>query len=232
MPRRPSSFRSRIALSRARAAPLFRGSLALILPVVRFLDVPWRVGFGLIALDHARPRRGHLGGGARQARSRRLTASRTVRSRGARLGHSSTMGTANGSDPGRHRPMSATHDSVFKTGILRPGTLHSVFPHLAVAHASRRSSQPRRSRLLHEGIVHPRSVAARTEHASSPAGSPAERDSSRPPASPAALPRLSVFEHGAAPRWSRPASPCRVNDTGSVDGPKHLFLPSRLYPPR
>lgn len=162
----------------------------------------------------------------------RLTAARTRRSRGSRSRASFAMGTANAGDPGRHRPMSATHDSVFKTGTLRPGTLHSVFPHLAVARASRRFSQPRRSRLHHEGVLFPRSVCARTEHASSPAGSPAERDSSRPPASPAALPRRSVFEHGAAPRWSRPASPGRVNDLGSVDGPKHLWLLSHVSPPR
>lgn len=129
----------------------------------------------------------------------RLTAARTRRSRGSRSRASFAMGTANAEDPGRHRPMSATHDSVIKTGTLRPGTLHSVFPHLAVARASRRYSQPRRSRMHHEGVFVPRSVSARTEHASSPAGSPAERDSSRPPASPAALARRSVFEHRGSP---------------------------------
>jgi len=65
----------------------------------------------------------------------RLTAARTRRSRGSRSRASFAMGTANAEDPGRHRPMSATHDSVIKTGTLRPGTLHSVFPHLAVARA-------------------------------------------------------------------------------------------------
>lgn len=65
----------------------------------------------------------------------RLTAARTRRSRGSRTRASFAMGTANAEDPGRHRPMSATHDSVIKTGTLRPGTLHSVFPHLAVARA-------------------------------------------------------------------------------------------------
>jgi hypothetical protein len=199
--------------------------------VFRFLDVPWRVGFGLFALDHARPRRGHLGGGARQARSRRLTASRTVRSRGCRLGQSSAMGTANGSDPGRHRPMSAPHDSVFKTG--NPSSRHTPLGVPTPRGGSRFTASEPASAFAaasHGGIVLPRSVSARTENASSPAGSPAERDESRPPASAAALPRRSALELGAAPRWSRPASPYRVNDTDpsmvrSIFSFRHMSLP-------
>jgi hypothetical protein len=40
-----------------------------------------------------------------------------------------------------------------RPATLRPGTLHSVFPHLAVARASRRPSQPRRSRLQVTGAL-------------------------------------------------------------------------------
>lgn len=210
---------------------LLRGSLLSYDPVFRFLT---RLGAQVRAI-RSRPRSPSsmsFDGGARQARSPSPHGGPDAPLARLTSRASFAMGTANAGDPGRHRPMSATHDSVFKTGTLRPGTLHSVFPHLAVARASRRSSQPRRSRLHHEGVLFPRSVSARTEHASSPAGSPAERDSSRPPASPAALPRRSVFEHGAAPRWSRPASPGRVNDLGSVDGPKHLRLLSHVSPPR
>jgi len=42
-----------------------------------------------------------------------------------------------------------------RPATLRPGTLHSVFPHLAVARASRRPSQPRRSRLQSRGHCPP-----------------------------------------------------------------------------
>lgn len=218
---------------RARASRLFRSSSALVRPGVSLPRCAMaRRGSGLGPGPRSPSPRCHSMEGRGKLDPLRLTAARTRRSRGSRSRASFAMGTANAEDPGRHRPMSATHDSVIKTGTLRPGTLHSVFPHLAVARASRRYSQPRRSRMHHEGVFVPRSVSARTEHASSPAGSPAERDSSRPPASPAALPRQSVFEHGAAPRWSRPASPDRVNDLGSVDGPKHLWLLSHVSPPR
>jgi hypothetical protein len=142
------------------------------------------------------------------------------------------MGTADGSDPGRHRPMSATHDSVFKTS--NPSSRHTPLGVPTPRGGSRFTASEPASAFAaasHGGIVLPRSVSARTENASSPAGSPAERDLSRPPASPAALPRQSALELGAAPRWSRPASPCRVNDTDSVDGPKHLQLPSHFLSP-
>lgn len=46
---------------------------------------------------------------------------------------------------------------------------------------------------------------------------------SRPPFGPRALPTRSGPELGASPRWSRPASPTRVNGLGCGDGPKHLF---------
>lgn len=232
VPRRPSSSRSRIALLRARAVGPLRGSSTLVRPGVSLPRRALARRVRALALDRARPRSMSFDGGARQARSPSPHGGLDAPLARLTCQASFAMGTANASDPGRHRPMSATHDSVFKTGTLRPGTLHSVFPHLAVARASRRYSQPRRSRLRHEGVVFPRSISARTEHASSPAGSPAERDSSRPPALPAALVRRSVFEHGAAPRWSRPASPGRVNDLGSVDGPKHLWLLSHVSPPR
>jgi hypothetical protein len=120
--------------------------------------------------------------------------------------------------------MSATHDSVFKTGTLCPGTLRFVFPHVTVAHASRRSSQPRRSRLhvsrVH--VPHPQRFRAYRECFVA-RGFPGRTRLARPPASPAALAH-EVRELGAAPRWSRPASPRRVNGVGSVDGPKHLLL--------
>jgi len=141
------------------------------------------------------------------------------------------MGTANGSDPGRHRPMSATHDSVFKTG--NPSSRHTPLGVPTPRGGSRFTALEPASAFAaasHGGIVLPRSVSARTENASSPAGSPAERDLSRPPASPAALPRQSAFEHRAAPRWSRPASPRRVNDTDpsmvrSIFSFRHISLP-------
>ena len=106
----------------------------------------------------------------------RLATVRTHRSHGSRLGHPTTMGAVDGSDPGRHRPISATHDSVIKTGTRCPGTLHNTFPRDVMARASRRYSQPRRSRSHLEGIVLLRCVSARTENASSPADSPTEHD--------------------------------------------------------
>lgn len=135
MPRRPSSSRSRIALCELERLASFEARPLSYDPVFRFLDAPWRVGFGprpwtalALARCHSMEGRGKLD-------PLRLTAARTRRSRGSRSRASFTMGTANAEDPGRHRPMSATHDSVIKTGTLRPGTLHSVFPHLAVARA-------------------------------------------------------------------------------------------------
>jgi len=123
VPRRPSSFSiSHCALASSSRSPLSRRLLSYD-PVVRFRGAFGASGSGLPALDHARPHRGQLGGGARQARSHRLATSRTRRSRGSRLGHPFAMGTADGSDPGRHRPMSATHDSVFKTG--NPSSRHT-----------------------------------------------------------------------------------------------------------
>jgi hypothetical protein len=164
------------ALASSSGSPLSEVRALSYDPVFRFLDELCSSGLGF----RPRPCSPSLEVNSAEGHGKldhiRLAASRTRRSRGSRHGHPYAMGTADGRDPGRHRPMSATHDSVFKTGTLRPGTLHSVFPHLAVAHASRRSSQPRRSRPRHGGIVLPRSVSARTEHASSPAGSPAERD--------------------------------------------------------
>lgn len=177
-PRRPSSCRSRVALSRARARiRLSRGTR----PVRPGVSPPHCAsaqavsGFSpstVLALS-----RRHRERRARQARSPRLAAARTGRSRGSVVSSSLRHRERRRGDPGRHRPMSATHDSFIKTGTLRPGTLRSVFPHLAVARASRRPSQSRRARPRHGCIVLTRSVFARTEDASSPAGSPAERDS-------------------------------------------------------
>lgn len=199
VPRRPSSSRSRIALCVLERLASFEARRSR---TTRCFASSMRLGASGSGLGprprspshrcHSMERRGKLD-------PLRLTAARTRRSRGSRTRASFAMGTANVGDPGRHRPMSATHDSVIKTGTHRPGTLHSVFPHLAVARASRRYRQPRRSRLHHEGVFVPRSVSARTEHASSPAGSPAERDSSRPPASPAALPRKACSSTGQPP---------------------------------
>lgn len=162
----------------------------------------------------------------------RLATVRTHRSHGSRLGHPTTMGAVDGSDPGRHRPISATHDSVIKTGTRCPGTLHNTFPRDVMARASRRYSQPRRSRSHLEGIVLLRCVSARTENASSPADSPTEHDNVASTGVARGSFRASAFEHGASPRWSRPASPTRVNGLGFVDGPKHLPLPSLVSPLR
>lgn len=112
----------------------------------------------------------------------------------------------------------------------RPGTLHFVIPHVAVAHASRRSSQPRRTRpRTRVHVPHPQRLRA-YRGCFVTRGFPGRTRLARPPASPASLARMR--ELGAAPRWSRPASPRRVNGVGSVDGPKHLLLPPRLDPLR
>lgn len=135
MPRRPSSSRSRIALCELERLASFEARPLSYDPVFRFLDAPWRVGFGPRPWTALALASMSFDGGARQARS--LSPHGGPDAPLARLTFraSFAMGTANAGDPGRHRPMSATHDSVIKTGTLRPGTLHSVFPHLAVARA-------------------------------------------------------------------------------------------------
>lgn len=71
----------------------------------------------------------HVVRGARQARSLHLTVTRMGRSHGSHLsGTHLHFGKADGSDPGRHRPMSAAHDSIFKTGTRCPGSLRFAFP--------------------------------------------------------------------------------------------------------
>lgn len=158
--------------------------------------------------------RRQLESGARQARSPHLTVARTRRSRGSRLrALVRPLGSADGGDPGRHRPMSATHDFVFKTGThsSRHTPLGVPAPRGGLAlHGA--LGQPRRSRPRHEGLFVPRSVSARTEDASSPAGFPAERDSRVHRRSRGA--RMPASTRGS-PRWSRPVSPRRVNDVGS-----------------
>lgn len=96
---------------------------------------------------------------------------------------------------------------------VRPGTLRSVFPHLAVASrfTALSASLGVRGRVTRDCSSH-RSVSARTEDASSPAGFPAERDSRVHRRSRGA--RMPASTRGS-PRWSRPVSPCRVNDVGS-----------------
>lgn len=85
---------------------------------------------------------------ARQARSLRLTAVRARRFERFALRTPLTNGRVSGSDPGRFRPMSATHDSVFKMGTRSPGTLLCAFPRASVARGITPLSQPRRARPL------------------------------------------------------------------------------------
>lgn len=82
------------------------------------------------------------------------------------------------------------------------------FPHVVMARASRRYSQPRRGRPHHERLFTSRSVSARTEHASSPAWVPDRARLGRVHQNtPRPIPRERGPELGASPRWSRPASP-------------------------
>lgn len=100
--------------------------------------------------------------------------------RAARTAHVSNIhpaGMRSGGDPGRHRPMSATHDSFFK----RREPVVSV--HSASRIPTRRSgsrytplsSQPRWTCLPVASVVLSRRFDMRSGYASSPNGSPAER---------------------------------------------------------
>jgi hypothetical protein len=107
--------------------------------------------------------------------------------------------------------MSATHDSVIKTGTHRPGTLRFVFPHVAVARASRRFSQPRRARPRYTGALSSPAASSRVPRMLRHPRVSRQNATRASTGAPAAS--HEVRRHGAAPRWSRPASSCRVNDT-------------------
>lgn len=130
--------------------------------------------------------------------------------------------------------MSATHDSVFKTGThssrhtpLRDSlTLRWLALHGAAASLGGDGRVTRACSSLAASPI-------RTEHASSPTRVP-----SRTRLGPVHWlgPRRPFHrsgpELGASPRWSRPTSPTRVNGLGYGDGPKHLSLSSLLTPLR
>jgi hypothetical protein len=141
----------------------------------------------------------------RQARSLRLTAVRTRRFERFASRTPLTNGKVSSSDPGRSRPMSATHDSVFKMGTPWPGTLLCAFPGASVARGSTPLSQSRRVRAL--CVRHcPPPLRVRTYRACSVArGFPGRTRTDRnprwlrPPAFPASLARRSGLESGFPP---------------------------------
>jgi len=133
--------------------------------------------------------------------------------------------------------MSATHDSVFKMGTRRPGTLLRAFPRASVARGVTPLSQPRRARPPCGRRVLP-PLRVRAYRACSVArGFPGRTRTDRTIRAGCVHrrhPRLSPAEAGSSrgsPRWSRPASPRRVNERGSVDGQEHLPLPVRRWFP-
>jgi len=115
-------------------------------------------------------------GRARSARSRSPHGGTGAPLRTAHVPNIHPAGMRSGSDPGRHRPMSATHDFVF-----REGALVSVHSASRIPYASQRltvhavSSPPRRSGMPCASVFFSRRIILRTGHASSPHGSPAER---------------------------------------------------------
>jgi hypothetical protein len=190
-----------VRLPRARAAPLSRGSCALSYDSVAHLpDARSRgtSGSGSSPSTVLALTRRQLESGARQARSPHLTVARTRRSRGSRLrALVRPLGSADGGDPGRHRPMSATHDFVFKTGThsSRHTPLGVPAPRGGLAlHGA--LGQPRRSRPRHEGLFVPSQRLRAYRGCFVARGFPGRTRLARPPA----LPRCPhACEHSGLP---------------------------------
>jgi hypothetical protein len=177
-PRRPSSCRSRVALLASSSGTPLEMFSALARPGFR-LRQRSRARFELFALGLARPPSTLLEAGARQARSPHLTVARTRRSHGYVSQLSSahwdrrTAVTPVVIDQcqlptilfSRRAPCVPAH-SASCSRTSRWLTLHGVRASLGV-----------RGCMFHGCMFLTRSVSARTENASSPAGSPAERDS-------------------------------------------------------